>query len=144
MPSCKFLITILTVPWIMRVTFCTGKNSSPIIDVFHYSWNATRVTITLAFRLLTYIYLTFFPRRVRNFNMPLFGENVTFCTFIRSITSTLDLIMHSNLVPSIFTNNSDDAAFTFSFHHALEALGVPPHLGPVSIQMAAHPPYFIF
>jgi len=50
--------------------------------------------------------------------MPLFGENLTFCIFIRSITSTFELVMHSNLVPFNFPNNSDDVKLTFpSFTH---------------------------
>jgi len=40
--------------------------------------------------------------------MPLFGENLTFCIFIRSITSAFELIMFLNLVSPKFTTNSDD------------------------------------
>jgi len=41
------------------------------------------------------------------------NRNIWDATFIRSIRSTFKLIMHSNLVSSIFTIKSDDVKLTF-------------------------------
>jgi len=51
---------------------------------------------------------------VRILTCHFFGEKLTFCFFIRSITSTLELIVHSNFISSYFTSNFGDFNLTFA------------------------------
>jgi len=129
------------------VTYCTGKYFSRTIPLLMDCHRGDQHTCLPP---LTYIYLTFPQASAKFLHATFWGKLNFFCIFIRSITSTLELIVHSNSISSIFTTNSDNVKFTFAsfthYKHAGPSFFSSPHVavrpGPLPIRTTARPPYF--